>query len=283
MSNICAKCAGQGVIEVEGRMLECECALVRRIAASMPAYLRRAEVKPDHLSTGLFKMFKKNAFVVSSWPDMKAVVKAVIISNQNVFVKVTSDREIRDVYVGSKSRAAKGDEEGQIYNSLEDLMDPPGLVVVRLNELSYKNKAAPGALEEAICYRMDRDKPTWLFSDVDRAFSIGSHAYSESIADVIRSNFPTVNVPRIITHNQSDPFNSQPVSRIPDSMAEFVENTNSAQEPQEPQGIQEERPRPRPKARIKPSEDVDAQSGMESMYGGGLSKKGPPKGFGRGR
>lgn len=282
MSSICTKCNGQGVVEIDGRMLECECALVRRIAASMPAYLRRAEVKPDHLGTALFKMLKKNAFVVSSWPDMKAIVKAVIISNQSVFVKVTSDREIRDVYVGSKSRAAKGDEEGQIYNSLEDLMDPPGLVVVRLNELSYKNKAAPGALEEAICYRMDRDKPTWLFSDVDRAFSIGSHAYSETIADVIRSNFPTVNVPRIITHDRNDPFNSraEPVSRIPESMSGLVERIPPIQESKEPL---EEIQKTRPKARIRPSEDVDAQSGMESMYGGGLSKKGPPKGFGRGR
>ena len=112
MAATCRTCSGSGVVEIGERMIECECALVRRMAASMPAYVRRADVRKEHLELPIMGMTRRNALVVASWQDMKAVVKATIIANQRIFVKVTSDREIRDVYVGSKSRAARGDDEG---------------------------------------------------------------------------------------------------------------------------------------------------------------------------
>lgn len=214
----CRECGGLGVIERDSKTFECMCAFIKRMASSMPSYIRRADLKKDHLSLSLLKNIRKHVLVIASWQDMKAVIKAAIISNPNYFIKITSDREIRDVYVGSKSKAARGDEDGAIYNSLEDLMDPPSLMIVRLNELSYKNKAAPGALEEAISYRVDRDKPTWLYSDVDKPFTVGSHAYSDSVADLIKSSFPISRVERILTnvaHFEDDDLLPQPIQHLP--------------------------------------------------------------------
>jgi hypothetical protein len=250
------------------------------MAASMPAYIRRAEVRKEHVSLPIMAALKKHALVISAWQDMKSVVKAAMISNPNMFIRITSDREIRDVYVGSKSRAARGDEEGSIYNSLEDLMEPPSLCIVRLNELSYKNKAAPGALEEAICYRIDRDKPTWLYSDCDRPFTVGSHAYSDSIADVIKTNFPIVRIPRILPSiNLGEDLNlmPEPVNNVGQSQNDLVITEPMPLQEDVVDGVLETSEvsktasKPKTKVRIKPSTDEDADTGGLSLYGSGLN------------
>ena len=168
-------------MEKDGKLYECVCAMLRRVAASMPPYIRKAEVARHHVLLPLVGMVKKSVFVLSSWPDAKAVIKVAMIRNPNLGFRIASDREIRDVYVGSTSRVAKGADEDGVFNSLQDLMDMPGLMIVRLNELAYKNKAAPGALEEAISYRIDRDKPIWALSDTSKPFGMGSFAYSENV------------------------------------------------------------------------------------------------------
>jgi hypothetical protein len=77
-------------------------------------------------------------------------------------------------------------------------MELPDLMIVRLNEMHYKNKAAPGALEEAVSYRLDRDKPVWMISNIDKPFVEGSHAWSESVFDLINTSFQKISVPRIL-------------------------------------------------------------------------------------
>ena len=276
----CAKCGGLGAIEKDGRTFECECSLIRRISASMPLYIRKADVQKAHMELPLLKCIRKHLMVISSWADMKAIMKILIISNPNKFIRVSSDREIRDVYVGAKSRAAKGDDDGKIYNSLEDLMDPPDLVIVRLNELSYKNKAASGALVEAVSYRTDRDKPIWLFNDTDKPFTNGSHAYSDSVADLIKTSFPIYRVERIssyagIDHESIMPveIKSEPVSKptaaISDKSLPVVKPKLPEPEP-EPVEIPKKAQKP---MRIRPSQDDEVETGL-GMYGAGISTSG---------
>lgn len=279
----CRTCSGSGVVEKDGKAFECECAFVRRMATTMPAFIRRADVRKEHIEQPFLTHIKRSILIISSWIDMKSCIKAAMIMNPKKFIKITSDREIRDVFVGSKSKAARGDEDGAIYNSLEDLMDAPDLSIVRLNELSYKNKAASGALEEAICYRIDRDKPVWLFSDVDKPFTAGSHAYSDSVADVIKSNFPMVRVPRILTVSLSledEPITPQFLSASVSKPITDVENDPTTYKPQvDP--IEEPPQEPvhvsRPKPKIRPSIDEDAGV-LGNLYGAGIKPKSKFKG-----
>lgn len=187
------------MVDKNGKLYECECALFKRISSSMPAFIRTANIKSGHLNLDLINKIDKSFYIVSSWEDIMAILKAIMIKYNNKFIKLTSDREIRDVYVGSRSAKAREmiDEAGTgIYNSLFDLMDPPDLMIVRLNELSYKNKAAPGALEEALTYRLDRLKPTWVISDKSKLFNPGSFSFSESVWLLLKS-IPEINVPVI--------------------------------------------------------------------------------------
>jgi len=184
MEQKCEICGGVGVIEKDGKLVECECAIVKRIAMSMPQYIRLAKVTDKHLSSNLVNRFNKTTFIIGSWNDMRSIIKIMYIKYSNKFIKITSDREIRDVFVGSKSRSARGDSD-EVYNNLEDLVNTPDLIVIKLNEIAYKNKAAPGALEEALIFRMDRGKPMWIFSDINRPFSSASYSYSDNVMGIL--------------------------------------------------------------------------------------------------
>ncbi len=199
METQCNKCGGVGVEEINGKLYECQCAFIRRVAASMPHYIRRSKVLNKHLDLPLISMINKSIFVSASWNDMKAIIKLMMIKYSNKFIKISSDAEIRDVYVGSKSKSSKSDDfNGEIYNNLQDLMDPPDLMIIKLNEISNKNKAASGALLEALNYRLDRDKPTWAFSDTDKKFDNSSFAYSQAVASLLSNEYQHVNIPVMI-------------------------------------------------------------------------------------
>lgn len=197
----CEKCGGTGVINLpDDKLIECECSLIRRIAAKMPSHIRMTKVSKRHLSLPILNMTKESLFVISRWADMRAVIKSVIIRNYKMNIQITSDREIRDVGVGSTSRSARADDDiHAVYNSISDLVDMPDLTIIRLNELKYKNKAASGLLEEAITYRIDRMKPTWVVSDPTDPFGMASHAFSQSVWDLLHTCFDRIEIPQILS------------------------------------------------------------------------------------
>lgn len=167
----------------------------------MPSYVRTAEVLPAHARLELIDAVRKSAYVVSAWSDMKSIIKAVMIKHMNLFVRITSDNEIKAAYVGDMSHKAKGDTEAT-YENIGDFVGPPDLVIIRLNALTRSNKAAAGALEEALVHRADRDKPTWTVCDTSRVFNKESPAYSDSVWDVL-SALPRVMVPAILPRSEA--------------------------------------------------------------------------------
>lgn len=303
----CVKCGGTGVISKADDELavECECALIRRLAASMPPYIRKARVTKEHFALPIVKAVKKSVFIKSAWADMKAVIKAVMMINPNTFVRITSDREVLDVYLGKKSRGNRGDLDGgatrknrvdlegdeYVYNSIEDLMKPADICVVRLNEIGYKNKAAPGALTEALSFRLDRDLPTWIVSDLDKPYTVGSFSYSEAVLDYILSSTVGFTIPRLTPRVQFDleeamgmtaPVVNVSSDAVPTGTANLVAKPlprpGSVVATAPPPDILdvdpvEESPRfskPTRQGRIKPSEDMDAPRGL-GLYGQGIT------------
>jgi hypothetical protein len=296
----CSKCRDSGILEQDGKLYECICSYIRRRAAEMPPYIKKAQVIPPHLQLQIIKLYDKSLYVISSWNDIKAVIKIMMLKYATKFIKITSDREIRDVYVGAASRSARGissndDENFEVYNSLQDLMDIPDLMIVRLNEMHYKNKAAPGALEEALSYRLDRDKPVWVISNIDKPFVEGSHAWSGSVFELLSTAFQKATIPRILPkvivndsglspdnispsprtcfHEMAaiSPTASQPVSK--GSVFNPAESPSMSDKGQEDT---KEAPK-KPFRKIQSTPDSDANVNPLSMYGSGVNK---PKRFG---
>lgn len=280
----CEKCGGREVIDVDGKLHECICSFLKRISASMPPYIRKADILPEHLEHPIMKAVGMSVYVVAAWADMKAIIKAVMIKNPSKFVRISSDAEIRDVFVGSKSKAAKSAGfEGDVYNNLSDLMDPPDLMVIRLNEISYKNKAAAGALEEALSYRLDREKPTWVLSNLDKRFVSGSFAYSESVAELLATGYKRTSVKQIAKPLAlDDGLFAEPTS------SNFGDDLSDSMQMEEPQVMdsdegQENTKKKQRKVVQEQKEDDETPEGPLARYGQGLGNRYGKSGFGRGK
>jgi len=267
---ICERCGGNGVIErLDGGMpKECQCAVLRRVAAAMPAYVRYADLMHEHLKLPvLTDGIGKSYFIKTTREDLYAIVKAAMMINSSRFVRMTSDRELRDVYVGSTSRKSRGDDAGDVINTLEEVMGPPALCIVQLGELVSRNKAAPAILEEALCIRLDRDLPTWVVSYYDRPFGQGSISYSDSVWNILKSAMNELAIPRISKANVPD---------APSATRTFAPESISPQSPRnypEPvasRNLVEEKPR----RRIQSTDpDPDLPKGFEDFGKGSKSKK----------
>jgi len=256
-------CSGSGILEKDGKLYECVCALLRRRAASMPPFIRTADLRPEHTAHKLHAQVKKSLYILSTWQDMKAIVKAVMICHMNLFVRVTSDNDILHAYVGAMSKKNKGENEAT-FETVGDFVGPPDLVIVRLNALTRPNKAAAGALEEAMVCRTDQDKPTWFVSDIDRPFTDKSPAYSDSLWDLMEA-CAKIRVAPILPRNlPTGVFDLEPVDSPAPASPEPEARSRAASSPRKPKPVEKEK-----------DEDSDL-----SMYGEGIKKK--RGGFGRG-
>jgi hypothetical protein len=270
MTEPCLKCGQSGSYEENGKVYECSCAVLRRLAAAMPVYIRTAPVEKKHITIGIAERVRSSLFLKAAWADVKAIIKVAMYKHPNFHFRLTSDREIRDVGVGSASRNARGEEAVIVYNSLQELMESPKLVIVRLNELGYKNKAAPGFVEEAISIRLDRGYPVWLISDLNKPFTPGSFAYSEQLWDLICSSFDHVSIPRI-SNPQRFSTDDQNASAAPRKIEVVDVSDNAPEKPvrsfEKPKpDVQEEKIRPAPVV-----EEPEEKESKNSMYGSGLS------------
>lgn len=290
---ICPKCNNQRVIEKDDKLIECECEFINRITRSMDHTVRMAECLDAHISHPLVDMGKQSCFVLGKLADIRAIIKLVIIKNWPKYVRITSDALIRNIFVGNGSKAAKGvNYEGEIYSNLQEYMEPPNLMIVKLNELSYKNKAAAGALEEALMCRISLQKPTWVVNDIDRPFTLGSHAYSESVMNLIHSEFKSVVIPTITprknveeqaaayslmhaTEASGSLMNNESISKAMTSRVQAEEDPPPRPRTKQPIGIDPENPAPR-KSYIQSAPDNEFES-LGSIgtigQGNGRSKK----------
>jgi hypothetical protein len=78
-----------------------------------------------------------------------------------------TDTTLRQVYMGESSVRARlpnqrEDGELPIFNSLDDLLAIPDLVIIRVGFVVYFNRAMASILQEALMLRDGIGKPTWI-------------------------------------------------------------------------------------------------------------------------
>jgi hypothetical protein len=264
----CAKCSGEGVLsvvvkdekgEVKDKLVECECAIIKRLAGAMPPEVRMAQVHKAHAMHPITGMMGRSLFVKATYADMLSVIKAAIYKNNGRYVRTTSDAEIRNVGVGSTSRKARGEDAKDVYNDFTDLMESPPLVVVWLNKLGHKNRAAPGFLIEALTVRIDKRKPTWVVSDLDYPFGPGSFSYSDALWSFLNIGFQRVEIPRILRFDEDGTVTAAPAP----VMSAPVARPEPKLEPEYAAG-QQEPPRRERRPQISDEEDT-TPAGMKGM------------------
>lgn len=267
MDQACEKCSGEGVKTIvspdgderKNKLIECECAILKRLAFSMPPEVRIAKVTKAHAVHPITQMMDRSIFVSAHYADVLALLKVAIYKNNGRHVRMTSDAVIRNVGVGSMSRKSKGeDARGDVFNDFNDLMETPPLVVVWLNRLGHKNVAAAGFLIEALTVRLDKRRPTWVISDKDRPFGPGSIAHSDAVWSFLHMAFQKIDIPRILDFSSANSSGESPID------VEYVKSQQiEADKPKPP-----ERQYSKKKSWPKPSDDEDIPEALRGIGAG---------------
>lgn len=144
---------------------------------------------------------KENLHIKCAWSDLLSHLK-LCLWPQGIFFnfRVVTDEEIKTVFVGAMAynqRAKSKRDDLVTYNSVNDLLGKEwDFIIIRLGHLGHANRAAPGAVKEALMIRATALKPTWLIEEPNSPFGHGNYTYSDELAEYIDQNFKTVALKR---------------------------------------------------------------------------------------
>jgi hypothetical protein len=113
---------------------------------------------------------------------------------RNFSFSIITDEKIRTVFVGdthAKVRGSSLSSDPKVFNSLEDLVTDPALLILMVGHLKYKNKAAAGALLEALVLREHAGKMTWI---VHVSTKTWDHSYSEEVRKFLEANYGMIDL-----------------------------------------------------------------------------------------
>jgi hypothetical protein len=135
----------------------------------------------DYASTDLW--------VTSSLPWFKAHLRWMAIRRPpNWDFKVCSDVDLMRAWLGSVPLSGREiidpDIAAQVsmrHLTLLDLIEPPGLLIIRLGVKTARNEATPEVLLETLYHRMHLGKPTWVYNDHHNPLDDTMRAYSEEV------------------------------------------------------------------------------------------------------
>lgn len=154
------------------------------------------KLNPDGGSP-LVDMTKHNLLIEGcSWRGLLAHLKYTLVyKGLNHVHKVITDERIKNVFVGSesyKSRSTKVRDDVETVNSIPDLVSSDyQLLIIKLGYLGYPNKAAAGALKEALLHRESIGLPTWLVHDPERGWT---HSYDPDVGQYVEDRFASLSI-----------------------------------------------------------------------------------------
>ena len=166
---------------------------------------------------------------------LKFVVHAKMTREKDWTFRVITDEEIKRVFVGAESYTSRKKEERDLkvtFNSLADLVREYDLVIVRLGQLGYKNRAAPGAFRETLLHREAVREATWIVEPPGDEFQ-NMQSYDFEVGEFIDKRFEDIELGDLEIESKHD---VEPVGDETDGMgAAPEEEVNLVEEdPYEP-------------------------------------------------
>lgn len=136
------------------------------------------DVPPYDTPTPLLREESRFLYFARSWFVVARNTQNFILNQPDPMhytSRITSDREILEVRLGEQTT-----ENGERL-SLSQFMLPYDLVVIRLGELGYENRAAGGYLFEAIIGRIRANARTWVVIPPSMPYDPGHFAYDAQL------------------------------------------------------------------------------------------------------
>lgn len=138
-----------------------------------------------------------NLFIKGSWEaicqHLRWVLSAKKAYNSEFCFRLITDSKLIQVWLGAESyihRPKEVREEIETFNSLDDLLSDPTLVIIRLG-FRGRNKAMPDVFYDALKVR--EKKPTWIIEG-PIPFTYGHNTYSPKVWKYITEKFKIVNL-----------------------------------------------------------------------------------------
>lgn len=203
----CPHCHGEGFIYAASLLdggRYCECTLDYQRLDNMDRIwkgLKEAKEIPRlRDQPPLRKLTDRNLWITSQIPIFKAHLKAVAYNKSILWdARVYSDKDILSAWL--KTARAQGhkiydseldDDVGFAAMDIDELVEPPELVILILGVKHAPNKEAPNCLLEALAARRHLGRPTWLIDQPDQRVDDMAHrCYSELLEDLL-SHWPHV-------------------------------------------------------------------------------------------
>jgi hypothetical protein len=138
----------------------------------------------------------ENIFIKSRWPPLRPHLKLALghrywLDSKFRF-RMETDERIFNVWIGKEDyrhRSRSVRDDATTFNGLRDLVLDPDLLILRLGHMGHPNKAAPGALKEALQLREVALKPTWVVQDPTGDYP---HSWSVDVATYLSEHFDVV-------------------------------------------------------------------------------------------
>jgi hypothetical protein len=201
----CPLCNGrQWIITSEEKEKPCKCLRKKMLEDHLGPEITTARLIQSKLFIpGGDDRTQDNLFIKGTWTTVLSHLRWALGCKFNTKPDkphrfcIETDAKVISVFVGAHSymhRSKDTREDVDTYNSLEDLVEPHDLFILRLGFLGYANKAAAGSIKQALGVREVACKPTWIIETPNSIFGPGHFSYSNDLADYIEERFDVVDL-----------------------------------------------------------------------------------------
>lgn len=134
----------------------------------------------------------ENLSITATDETLRAHLRNVALRQGSMWsFKVVSDADLMVAWLSPASLVGKEilDPDAASVSSekatLVDLVEPPGLLIIRLGVKSARNSAMPEVLAEAIAHRLHTDRPVWVVDQPARRLDPGHLAFSSEVVELM--------------------------------------------------------------------------------------------------
>ena len=119
--------------------------------------------------------------------------------------KILTDLEVVTVKVGATSKDSQGKtraESDEVFNHIGDLIEDYDLLILKVGQMGYKNRAAAGALYELLLIRESQRRPVWVVIDGEKPWDTMNpdtqsygYSYSSEVQSYLNRWFDYITMP----------------------------------------------------------------------------------------
>ena len=202
----CTKCMGRGVYLIETdehdftKVVNCSCVVIKDILLNLERGWKGLTTAKKIKTSSLKDYTSQNLRILTDLPTFRAHLRSIAIRmGPKWFFRVEADRDLVIARLASVKASGREILDTEVatstikYMTLEDLVDPPELLILILGVKSSRNSETPDILLDSLQSREFLGKPTWVIEQSHAPLRMGHLCYSAQI-DQYLSTWEKVNL-----------------------------------------------------------------------------------------